>query len=708
MAMSGGTSYLLKSAVTNYGKGNDTTKLYLYVKQSQTPTTNQSTVYLGLYITTNYDIGPWDDLSETSYVGLATSGANCHVFDGTISTGSGKRWLVENVKYTVTHGTDGKKDITVYWKWNVNSPWGQYVYPSGSQTIKLNDIDRTAPTVSHSVSNISTNGFTISASSNVSCDVWSYSTNGGSTWTSISTASGTSKTVNVKSLTPNTSYSVKVRARKTTNYVYGESVAKEVKTLGASVLNSADSVYIDSSPAAIKINATVYDASFTHYLVYKDGSTEVSRSFALSMTAGTADRSYSFQDDNRTKLLASMSTVKTKDFTVVLETYNGTTLIGTSSKTVKLKTTAATSAPTFSGFTYADTATSAEVTKNNQILVQTVSRLTVNATAATAKNGASIVSYTASIGDKTVKTSGTSISVGAVETDGELDLIVTAVDSRGYSTSVTKKVTVLKYAKPKITKCTVRRANGIDKTIQLSFTGTMSVVKINGVDVNLIDNTSYRYKTTDLSDATDLSDYSASTSLTNVTVRSTSGTSFSYSTNELLSLDEEKSFYFRLYVRDAFSEKSFYYTIPQGTPLMAFRKGKVGINKANPEYELDVEGYIAGLLIKDSVTVTKTNCSSDSTVAMVHIPSLKFCFIRGYVKLATALNANTSRYLLTIPAEYAPASRTAISVFVALAPGTSGIIKKNEDGTGTIEIVSQKDIATSSAIYLAGFWTSPN
>ena len=92
---------------------------------------------------------------------------------------------------TVAHNTDGTKSITVGFSTRV------YVYGpqeyGGSMT--LTNIDRTAPTVSFSTSGITANGFTISASSSATADIWQYSTNNGSSWVQFSTTAGTSASV---------------------------------------------------------------------------------------------------------------------------------------------------------------------------------------------------------------------------------------------------------------------------------------------------------------------------------------------------------------------------------------------------------------------------------------------------------------------------------------------------------------------------------
>ena len=158
MAMTGGTAYLVKSERTNYGSNSWTTDLYIYVKViSQNVVANTSTIALGMYVYSQYSIA-WSDFGTngTSYIGTATSGANCFTFTNGQS-GSGTKWLVEDKQVTVSHNSNGTLTLPIYWHWGVNSPWGQYTGPSGSYNVTLSTIDRAAPTVTFSVSAISAN-----------------------------------------------------------------------------------------------------------------------------------------------------------------------------------------------------------------------------------------------------------------------------------------------------------------------------------------------------------------------------------------------------------------------------------------------------------------------------------------------------------------------------------------------------------------------
>ena len=487
---------------------------------------------------------------------------------------------------TVAHDSNGSKTITVGFSTRVYI-YGPQEY-GGSMT--LTTIDRNAPTVTFSTSNITANGFKISASSSATADIWQYSVNGGSTWTQFSTTAGTSASVTLSSLSPNTSYTVKVRVRRQYNQVYGTSGSSTVKTLGGALLNSVGTVTADAATVSITLNVTVYESSYTNTLAIKNGSTTILTITGLSWSKGTANRTVTLTADQRTTLLNAMASMKSFTGTFAVSSYSGSTQIGsTSSKTATVQTTAANSGPTLSGFTYEDSySTTKNLTGDNQLFVQSYSTLKVTPGTATAKNGASISSYTASCNGVSVSnTTGSALTVGKVEKSGSVTVTLSITDSRGYTATVSKTIAVIPYSKPKISSVTLRRTNDIEAEMQLKFSGSISAVSVDGTQKNSVVYVRYRYK------KTSETSYGSYTSIVSGTTRS--GTSFSYSNLELCNLDSNSSYDFHLQIQDklySLSSLDLYFVVPQGTPLIALRKKKVGINTPDPQATLDVDGSI--------------------------------------------------------------------------------------------------------------------
>lgn len=482
---------------------------------------------------------------------------------------------------TVAHDSNGSKSISVGFSTAI---YTSTVTEHGG-TMTLSNIDRAAPSVSVNVSSITANSIKITVSSSATANRWWYSLNGGSSWIEFNSSSGASKETTVTGLSPNTSYTVQACARKSYNGVDGYSGKTTVKTLGGSVLSSVSTLTADNATAKITLSATVYDTSYKHKLVLKDGSTTVLTLAGLSLSNGS--NTITLTAAQRSSILADMAAKKSFTGTFKLSTFSGSSQIGsTSTKTATVQTTAANSAPTFSGFTYKDTnTTAAGVTGNNQILIQSVSTLQVIASAATAKNGATISSYSVSAGGSTASSTTVTLNVGKIYTSGTVPIIVTAIDSRGYTSSATVNITVIAYKSIDITTAIMRRVNEIEDVTQVTLEGDITPVKVNNVNKNTLRKLYYQYK------RTDASAYSSLTDITSFATFNDSG--FTFTSDEWLSLDANYSWYVRFYVYDNLTGDTATITVSQGTPLISFRRKKVGINKREPTQALDVDGNIA-------------------------------------------------------------------------------------------------------------------
>ena len=511
-----------------------------------------------------------------------------------INDTSSTSWHMVHLKsktVRVYHNSNGTKTgvaLSASWRFSGTYSGVSIGTITASATVDLNTIDRNAPTVSFSTSNITANGFKISASSSAAADLWQYSLNGGASWTTFSSNVSTSASTALSSLSPNTSYTVKVRARRQYNHVYGTSGSATVKTLGGAVLNSVSTVTADNATVTVSLNATVYEASYSNSLAIKNGGTTILTVTGLSWSKGTANRTVTLTSAQRTALLNAMATVKSFTGTFALSSFSGSAQIGsTSSRTATVQTTAANSAPTLDGFTYEDSNTATKnITEDNRLFIQNHSVVKVTPGTATAKNGATITNYTASCNGLSVSNStGAALSVGKITKSGNVMVTLSVTDSRGYTAETSQTVTVIPYTKPKISSITLRRTNDIEAEMQIKFSGSISAVAVDGTQKNSVVYVRYRYK------KTSESSYGSYTSIYSGTTKS--GTSFSYSNLELCNLDANSSYDFHLQIQDklySLSSLDLYFTVPQGTPLIALRKKKVGINTPEPQAMLDVAG----------------------------------------------------------------------------------------------------------------------
>ena len=428
-----------------------------------------------------------------------------------------------------------------------------------------------------------------------------------------------------------------MKARKKTNQVYGTSGTSTVKTLGGGVINSCSTITADAATVSFKPNVTVYDASYSYYLSICNGATEYLALGARTWTAGTADRTITLTQTERADLLEAMASIKSFSATLKLVTKSGTTQIGsTTSCTCTIQTTEANSAPTMTAFTYKDSrSNTTAVTGNDQLFIQGYSYLYITPGTATAKNGASIVKYAATCnGVSGSNTTGGAINLSTVSKAGTLDVVVTATDSRGYTVSSKQQITVIAYARPKVSSITLRRTNDIEAEMQLVFNGSISPITVGGTQKNSLKYVQYRYK------LTSESSYGSYTSILSSVTQN--GTSFSYSNLELCSLDANSSYDFHVYIRDqlnTLSSVSLYFTVPQGTPLVALRKKKVGINTPNPEAALHVVGSAR---IEGTVTTQTISANSLSGTLSVSNVSGTLPISKGGTGATTAAGAVTN------------------------------------------------------------------
>lgn len=480
----------------------------------------------------------------------------------------------------VTHNNDGKKSISVVFDTRV---WYSSAESYGG-TMTLANIDRSAPSVSLSCSSITASSVKLTITSSATANKWWYSLNGGSSWKEFNSTDGTKKEITVTGLTPNTSYKIQVCARKKTNNVDGYSSTTTIKTLGGSVISSVSTFTADNATAKLTLSVTVYNTSYTHTLVIKNGSTSILTISSLKLANGS--NTITLTAAQRSTVLKAMSKIKSFTGTFELKTFSDSTQIGNaSSKTATVQTTAANSAPTFQGFTYEDSnPKSVSVTENNQMFIQGISTLKITAKTATAKNEAAISSYSVVAGNVTASNTTTIINAGTITTTGNVPIIVTAIDTRGYTSSATVNITVLKYSRIDITNCAMRRINEVEDATQVNINGSISAVTVDDINKNDLIYLRYRYKKTSDEEYSDFYDI---TELANH-----NNSSFDFASHEWLNIDADYSYYVQFIVADKLSTDTITVTVPQGIPLLSFRRKKVGINKREPSAALDIDGSV--------------------------------------------------------------------------------------------------------------------
>ena len=499
--------------------------------------------------------------TSSSLTVAASTNRTCNVWEYSTNNGS------SYTQFSTTSGTSATATITglannTAYSVRIRARATNYIQ-GVSSTGSYSTLDGSAPTVTISLSSRTSSSLTIAATANTTCNAWEYSINDGSTFTQFSTTSATSVSYTITGLSPNTTYNVKVRANKSSNNVKGTSARGAYTTLGQALLNSASEFYADASTAQFTINMTVYSASFTYTLLIKRGSTTLVTVSVGAQTVGTKDVTITLTSAQRSSLLSGMSDVASFSATYTLTTYdNGTQVGSVSSTTGTIKTSSSTSAPSQPTFSYADVeAGTVAITGDSSKLIQGQSYLRLTSVSATAKNGASIASYSITIGGTTVSsTSGGTVNIGAVSQSGNLTLSVTAKDTRGYTSSKSVTVTSYAYAYPSLTSYAVGRNSSVNTQIDISASGTFSNIGSNSVTLK------YKYK------KTSAGSYGTETSVT----PTMSGGTFSYSATNIATFDEDSSYNFVITISDGIQSAVYNIVVPSFNPLIAYRPNAIG------------------------------------------------------------------------------------------------------------------------------------
>ena len=243
---------------------------------------------------------------------------------------------------------------------------------------------------------------------------------------------------------------------KATCYLYGEIKGPSGTSLAGVTVSGSATVTLDTIPrassftvsgtalgSAVKFTVTRKSTSYSHAITYQCGT-----------ASGTAVSKTTTESLSWTPPL-SLAEQNTKGATVsvkfTLTTYNGSTKIASTSKTVSL-TIPDSVAPTVSVAVEDSTTCYADY----GAYVQSKSALKITLTAE-GIYGSTIASQQAKFDDKTYL--GASSTTDAIKGSGTMQLVATVKDSRGKTASVTVEIDVLAYTPPQISALSVTRCN---------------------------------------------------------------------------------------------------------------------------------------------------------------------------------------------------------------------------------------------------------
>jgi hypothetical protein len=183
-----------------------------------------------------------EQIGSSAYSVYNNNGINAHTNingynparGGTLSlNGPGqRRYIAQNEDYWIGHDANG--DANPYFGADFDTGVGSVGYAATGGNFWMPHIDRTLDIPSWSLTGATEKSFTANISTDATADLVDYSLNGGS-WTRGYTGNYTNVSFGIGGLLPNTTYSLKLRARKADSGLYTETGLKSITTLPVNI-----------------------------------------------------------------------------------------------------------------------------------------------------------------------------------------------------------------------------------------------------------------------------------------------------------------------------------------------------------------------------------------------------------------------------------------------------------------------------------------
>lgn len=227
--------------------------------------------------------------------------------------------------------------------------------------------------------------------------------------------------------------------------------------------------------SAMTINISRKNSAFTHTVKYSFGS----KSGTIASGVGTST-TWTPPSDLATVLPNSTS----GNGTITVETYSGSTKIGSKSANLSLNVPDSYK-PSLSGITLDDANTSVKMVLNtSNTFLQILSNIKVSFNGASGSYGSSISNYRAEVVGKNQNTNLNGGTLGIMNFNGEVTVRATVTDSRGRtSNAVDVKATVLSYFTPQLS-FTAERTGSSSSTVTVTRNARVAKLEVNGTQKN--------------------------------------------------------------------------------------------------------------------------------------------------------------------------------------------------------------------------------
>ena len=521
----------------------------------------------GRYLTFNWSVDNTNIASNYKeiYWSLVGAGVGGYVIGGnfkvvidgeTVYNNSTRReiWVgtvIASGKKKIYHTTNGTKSFSASVEAGI---YEVAVNCKGSGSWELPTIPRYAKISSFSVAQRDETSVLYHFTADSTLDYAWYSKDNGATWNDLPNSNI------VSGLSANTSYQFKLRVRRKDSQLTTDSSSYTQSTYNYPHCTNSPDFTIGDALTLEFYNPLGREFTVTGY-AKSNGASIFSGKVASNKATGFNDSA------SVTAQYNSIPSAQSGAYRVVVS-WNGASMTRDNGNTYKIR---GNEAPTINGFDYIDgNSTTIAITGDNTQIVQNKSTLQARFHSATANRGASIQSYVLECNG--VTKSGNkegSYDMGTVNSASNVNLKLTAYDSRGLSASKTITVKMVAYETPKAT-VELRRLNNYEDETYLTVDGSVS--SVGGKNTMTIQ---YRYKLSGGS-------YGSFTTIAD-------------NTKQTLSLDKNNSYIFNVVVTDRFGETfNRDFTLNKGVfPLFIdTAKNSVGVNCfPTASNSLEVNGF---------------------------------------------------------------------------------------------------------------------
>lgn len=455
----------------------------------------------------------WFRRTNTGYTSYGTinTGVQCDsgvYWENGLSVSIQNNWVLTNSHtYTVPHNNDGSKSCYIRATGNANFSLGSF---DTSTYVTLDKIPRYATIKTFNVldSNITQTSALLSWSTDVNVDEAQYSLNG-SSWTRFAQPESTNGSLSLSDLKPGTTYSIKIRVKRTDSQLWTESNTKSFTTIPiASISNDSIDFNIGNDLVINFTNSDKNKSFLALQVETTDGTWEevIRTDEVLPLNDET---SYTWTLSNNAILLYSKVPTRNKaNIRIICGTTINSTVYDNSESPKTGVMSVVNSNPTFSTYSYGDANTTTQsVLGNTSYMPEKYGDMQAHISTsnkATAKNQATITKYVAIVKNsdgKTViskeatysSTAQVDFKFGAITTSGTYTINIYAIDSRGNASSTIQKTFyVLPYHQPTAT-IELSRLNDYEQETVIKITAYYSKLKVGSTNKNTTFNVKYRY-----------------------------------------------------------------------------------------------------------------------------------------------------------------------------------------------------------------------